>query len=86
MTDLAVVEEVVLEESVLEGDSPHIKCCLRDLFLCGAQWHPEAAAVVGDPLDEVCRRCHELAEDAQCGGHVHCPLNLRQTCPPMRRH
>lgn len=84
MTDLAVVEEVVLEELILEGDPPHIKCCVLDEFICGAPWHPEASAIEGASLEDVCQRCQEALKDSLCadngGRHFHCPLKRLRIC------
>lgn len=62
-------------------DDVHVECCSKALFLCGAEYHPEAAT--HDPTEDACEACIEVIDQGRCPPfrptHFHCPLMERKT-------
>lgn len=83
MTD--VLEDVDLDAIVSVEERPHVACCVADVFLCGAPFHPELVASPDTPEDECCETCVDIMYALLCPPwrptHQHCVRGVR-ICPP----
>jgi hypothetical protein len=67
------------------GDA-HVECCIREAFICGAPYHPEAAATEDMSVEDCCETCQDVHYESKCPPkrptHQHCPLSKRDLiCP-----
>jgi hypothetical protein len=79
---VVITDEAHLVSSTIK---PHIRCCERDTFYCGAPFHPEAEATGAVHEDDACTRCVDRRYELLCPPdrptHQHCALNVRKVCP-----
>jgi hypothetical protein len=72
----------ILQDIDLGDERPHMECCRRKAFLCGAPYHLELSGAIAGLMekipDDTCDRCVEKATDSLCPPwyptHMHCPL------------
>ena len=85
-----VLEPVIVDEAfhVTFVRRLHIACCAEDLFLCGAQWHPEIEATEEHSEDDACPECVDIRYELLCPPqrptHQHCPFRGGKRCDTGR--
>ena len=77
---MTMIDNDVDEIVGVDDGCEHVVCCKKkEQFVCGAPYHPEAAA--SEDTGECCPDCAKAKRKWKCIGHSHCPLDVRVMCP-----